>query len=163
MKMATVQPHHFFVRMAYSALYHWYGGFYKWGLPAVIIYFNGMFPYKPTIFGYLQFWKPPDVGFMQDPQSSPWLSTRKVTVAFAADRSWHHIHAEGSRGSTTSWGPMAGWLMETPIVRNGGWLGVSPWLRKLSINLYIYIHRSADLILEGEYWATWNLMAMVIH
>ena len=33
-------------------------GFLKWGYPQ-IIHFNGMFPYKPTIFGYPHLWKPP--------------------------------------------------------------------------------------------------------
>ena len=36
----------------------WYGGFLKWGYPQ-IIHFNRVFPYKPTIFGYLYLWKPP--------------------------------------------------------------------------------------------------------
>ena len=29
------------------------------GVPPVIIHFNGVFPYKPSIWGYPHLWKPP--------------------------------------------------------------------------------------------------------
>ena len=35
-----------------------YGGFLKWGYPQ-IIYFNGLFSHKPTIWGYSHLWKHP--------------------------------------------------------------------------------------------------------
>ena len=35
-----------------------YGGFLRWGY-LQIIQFNGIFPYKPSIFGYPHLWKPP--------------------------------------------------------------------------------------------------------
>ena len=53
--------------------------FPKMGVPLKIIHFNRMFPYKPSIFGYLHLWKPPNGSHVSESQPIFFLISQPCT------------------------------------------------------------------------------------
>ena len=49
------------------------------GVPLKIIHFNRMFPYKPSIFGYLHLWKPPNGSHVSESQPIFFLISQPCT------------------------------------------------------------------------------------
>ena len=54
-------------------------GFPKMGVPLKFIHFNRMFPYKPSIFGYLHLWKPPNGSHISESQPIFFLTSEPCT------------------------------------------------------------------------------------
>jgi hypothetical protein len=84
------------------------------GVPPQIIHFNGIFHYKPSIWGYLHLWKPPFIVYFS-PNCAPLAATQDaswkdehIEVSLSACRIdfeiFRHVHSKASRKTRFVWG-----------------------------------------------------------
>ena len=74
---AKIEPRH--KKELYITMYYQYGGFLKLGYP-LIIHFNGIFPYEPSILRYHHFRKPPYISPTNHEESTRWKNIVKKRI-----------------------------------------------------------------------------------